>query len=259
MNSKWRYIEEDGSTASYGLAADEYLTRLLSTSPYSHILRLYTYRDYCALIGRHQDVGAELHLAYCKRMGIEINRRPTGGGAIIMGQGQLGIALATSIVEGYALRDSVAVFEYLSRGIIAALRHIGIVAEFWPKNDLLVRGSKIAGLASSAQEDAGLFHASLLVDMNQEVMLKVLKKPARGPRPITTVSEELGRRPGTHEIREVMMTGFKEAFNIELVTEPFSPEEFRKIKTLEEEKYRSWNWVYEEGYAYAGPPESRVP
>ncbi len=56
-------------------------------------MRLYTYRPHVALVGRFQNIEAELNLDECDRFGAEINRRPTGGGAIVMGDGQLGLAL----------------------------------------------------------------------------------------------------------------------------------------------------------------------
>ncbi|MBK6622609.1 MAG: lipoate--protein ligase family protein [Saprospirales bacterium] len=57
-------------------------------------LRLYTYRDHCALVGRFQNIHAELDLEACMNSGIDFGRRLTGGGAIIMGNEQLGICLA---------------------------------------------------------------------------------------------------------------------------------------------------------------------
>ena len=88
----WRLLREDGVSAGHGLAVDETLaSRVVQGAPPT--LRLYTYRPHSALIGRFQDAANEVHLAYCAAHGLEVNRRPTGGGAILMGPDQLGVAL----------------------------------------------------------------------------------------------------------------------------------------------------------------------
>ena len=92
MNT-WRYIENNRVTASAGLAADEVLATRVGTGTSLPTLRLYTYQP-CALVGRFQTIENELNLDYCVKNKIPVNRRPTGGGAIIMGENQLGVALA---------------------------------------------------------------------------------------------------------------------------------------------------------------------
>jgi len=89
----WRLITDDGVSASFGLAADDALTQRVGSNLSQPTLRLYTYQSYCALVGRFQNVENEIRVGYCRENGIAINRRPTGGGAIIMGADQLGVAL----------------------------------------------------------------------------------------------------------------------------------------------------------------------
>ena len=84
----WRYIEEDRVPASFGLAADEYLLGHAASDGRA-TLRLYTYRSHAALVGRFQNVEAEVRVDECRIVGAEINRRLTGGGAIVMGESQL--------------------------------------------------------------------------------------------------------------------------------------------------------------------------
>lgn len=245
MRYRWRYIEDDGSSASFGLAADEYITRKLPSSPYSCILRLYTYEGPYVMVGRHQDVESEVNLSYCREMGIEINRRPTGGGAIIMGKGQLGLAIASPLEEDVIspLLGSKAVFSPFTRGIIAALGLLGLMAWFRPENDIYVGDKKIAGLACCSLDGmpTGLYHASILSDMDTALMGRALKKSRGG---ITTVSAELGRPIGTSELRGYIKRGFEGFLHAELIPEPFSREEQEEIRKLEKRKYRSKAWIY---------------
>src|SRR6266545_7600244 len=89
----WRLITDDGVSASFGLAADEVLAQRVGAGTSIPTLRLYTYQSHCALIGRFQNVENEVRVQCCRANSIPINRRPTGGGAIIMGADQLGVAL----------------------------------------------------------------------------------------------------------------------------------------------------------------------
>ena len=84
----WRYLADDGVSAAFGLAADEVLARRQGTGASPPTLRLYTYASHCALVGRFQRVALEVRLPFCRAHGIAVNRRPTGGGAIIMGADQ---------------------------------------------------------------------------------------------------------------------------------------------------------------------------
>jgi lipoate-protein ligase A len=251
--NKWRYLEDDYCTASLGLATDEYLTRNLTASPYSHTLRLYTYGERCALVGKYQEVSSEINVGHCKAQGITINRRPTGGGAIIMGRGQLGVAIALPLSEDFSLLKLSIVLERYSRGILLGLGRLGIRAGFKPRNDVLVRNKKIAGLAFATIGEAGLFHASLLVDLDEEFMEGALRIPPSKKTSLTTATRELGREVSTEEIRQAVKEGYQEAFGFEPVSETLSHEEMRAIRSLEESRYRNPVWVLGQEGGHAEP------
>ena len=70
------------------------------------------------------------------------------------------------------------VFESLSRALVLALQKLGVQSYFQPKNDLEVAGKKIAGLSAAAEAGKSLlFHTSLLVDFDVELMLDIMNTP----------------------------------------------------------------------------------
>ena len=106
--SCWRLLGDDGAGAAAGLATDEALMfeHGRGAEPSCEAaLRLYTYRSHCALVGRFQSLEDEIDLDAAAALGIEVGRRPTGGGAIIMGEGQLGVAVATRAPPAPAPRE----------------------------------------------------------------------------------------------------------------------------------------------------------
>jgi len=250
----WRYIKNDNVTASSGLAADEVLVNCSGAGTSLPTLRLYTYQ-HCALVGRFQTIENELNLNYCIENKIPVNRRPTGGGAIIMGQDQLGVALVIpgKSDETYAhVRERMAQF---SQGIISGLATLGIEVEFRRKNDLEVNGKKIAGLGLHKTATNGLlFHASLLVDLDVPFMLNVLKTPFEkiSDKEISTVSErtttvrrEIETNLIINEVRTIILNGYRNAFQVDIQKGDFTKSELEEIHQLEKNKYCDNDWIFQ--------------
>lgn len=253
MNT-WRYIENNGVTASAGLAGDEALANRVGAGISQPTLRLYTYKP-CALVGRFQTIENELNLEYCAQNKIPVNRRPTGGGAIIMGENQLGVALAIpgKTDESYAsVRERMAQF---SQGIISGLNTLGIEVEFRRKNDLEVNGKKIAGLGLHKTATGGLlFHASLLVDLDVSYMLNVLRTPfekisdkeiATVAERTTTIQREYKKPLTLNYVRIIILNGYKNAFDANIELSDFSNEEMDEIRQLEKDKYMDSDWIFQ--------------
>lgn len=250
-----RLLSDDGVDAAAGLAVDEALMvgYAREVSPRPPTLRLYTYRSHCALVGRYQHLEAEVDLDACSRTGTQVSRRPTGGGAILMGADQLGVAYVTRASNARP-REFLARY---SRGIVAGLAELGIAASFGGKNDLEVAGRKIAGLGLYADGRGGLlFHASVLADLDVPFMLQVLQIPAaklggRGvaavSERVTTVARETGMRWSGAALRDVVTNGFAKALGLELVDADLSEGERRAVERLERERYRAPDWLHAQG------------
>ncbi len=250
----WRYIEEDGVSDSFGLAADEYLMRTAAVGG-PPTLRLYTYRSHATLVGQFQNVEAEVRVDECRRRGIAINRRPTGGGSVVMGEDQLGVALVASTHGIQYQKYQTAIFEACADGLLAGLRSLGIPAGFRPKNDIEVGGKKIAGLALCVDEHGSfLCHASLLVDFDVRLMLAVLNLPPEKiagravtsfEERLTTVRQELGSPVFTAEVREQVRSGFAEALAAQFEPKSWTEEERAAISALASRKYSTPEWVFQ--------------
>lgn len=251
MAEAWRFIADDGVTASFGLAADEWMA-CRPEGP--QCLRLYTYRSHCVLIGRHQRLDSEAHLENCAARGIAVNRRPTGGGTILMGPDQLGLALTVPAARRADFpRETRGLFLRLASGLLQALQDLGIGAELHRKNDLEVAGRKIAGLGIFAAPGGGLlFHASLVVDLDIPLMLHVLRTPfekladkavANVAERMTTVRRELRTPIAVEAVRRQVQQGYAKAFGVAWECAPFGPAEAAAIAALECEKYLTRQWV----------------
>lgn len=253
----WRHIEENEVSASYGLASDEYLmqSHTRETNSFPATLKLYTYRNYCALCGRFQDIQAEIDLEACKVHGFDYGRRLTGGGAIIMGDNQLGICLTanSSTFKWTHIRE---LYQQFSEPIINALEDFNIKASFRSKNDLEVDGKKIAGLGIHVSPEGGIqFHSSLLLDLDIPEMLKVLKIPVQKysdkkmvhsiEQRMTTVRREAQEMIGMNQLKHSIRQAYEKMFDASLSIESFTSEEQNQIKIVERDRYQSEEWLFQ--------------
>jgi lipoate-protein ligase A len=226
-------------------------------------LRLYNYRDHCALVGRYQNLAAELDLDACGRTGTGVGRRPTGGGAIIMGRDQLGVALVMPAPP----KPPRQLIRELSGGVVAGLARLGVPAEFGGKNDLLVNGRKVAGLGVYGDgAGAVLFHASVLAGLDIDFMLDVLNIPAGKlarhgasavAQRVTTVSRETGRTHTAESLRDTIAAGFTEALGIELAAGDLTAAESAEADRLVRDRYTDPEWLHPRAAAPDGTGTAR--
>ncbi|MGE5132410.1 MAG: biotin/lipoate A/B protein ligase family protein [Gemmatimonadota bacterium] len=261
MSAPWRLLTDDGASASGGLALDEALmARYARGGPdRPPTLRLYTYRSHCALIGRYQNLAAEVDLAACEGTGTQVSRRPTGGGAIIMGAGQLGVAYVARAPAGQRPRE---IIEELAAAVAAGLGDLGITAVFRGKNDLEAGGRKIAGLGLYVDQAGGmLFHASVLADLDIPFMLRVLRIPAakladKGAAAVaervTTVTRETGHPWFGATLRDVIAAGFARTFGAELEPGGLTSAERSLAATLATDRYGAQAWLADRSMAADG-------
>ena len=253
---KYRYIQENDTSASYGLAADEYLMNYHhNDAEFPATLRLYNYQNYAVLAGRFQDINAEINIEACEQNGFQYGRRLTGGGAILMGSEQLGICFATSskIFKWENIRE---LYHKFSIPVINALAKLGIDAEFRSKNDLEVNGKKIAGLGVHVDADGAIqFHTSLLLGLDINKMLEVLRIPIQKysdkrkissiEQRITTISRELDKNISKEKVIGIVKLCFAEEFGVDLIAKEFSLEEKQSINKLEQNRYLTEEWIYQ--------------
>lgn len=253
MNT-WRLITHDGVSASAGLAADEALTGRVGQGQSVASLRLYTYQD-CALVGRFQNIHNELRVERCQARGMPLNRRPTGGGAIVMGPDQLGVALVLPAAREESFARTREMMGEFAQGLIGGLARLGVQAAFRGKNDLEVDGRKLAGLGIFRHPRGGvLFHASLLVDLDVALMLDVLNTPfekithkeiATVTARTSTIRKEAGATISLEQARQAVAEGMAEAFGVALEPGDFDDDEQAAIAKLEADKYHQQSWIFQ--------------
>lgn len=255
MTPHWRlfkYMSRSVSTAE-GLAVDDTLPQSVAHHQSPPILHLYTFVP-SVIVGKYQDIEAALRLERCRVRGIEYNRRSTGGGTVIMGPEIVALGLGIN-VDYPGLRGGLGgVFGPLAHVLSKALGRLGIQSYFQPKNDLEVNGKKIAGLSAAYETGKSLlFHTSLLVDFDVQLMTDIMNTPLiklsdKGyncfSQRMTTVCQEVGEDVPVQRIVGSIEASFEEEFGVRFQEDEPDDWERAVIQSYVKERYTNQDWIF---------------
>jgi lipoate-protein ligase A len=160
-----KYIRLKTNNPYYNLAVEEYLFR----STDDDIFMLWQNAP-TVVVGKNQNVYAEVDVEHAKHHGALITRRITGGGAVYHDLGNVNYTFITSDKKAKSLD-----YEYFTRPIISALAMLGLKCEMSGRNDLLCEGRKFSGNAQHTANGRILHHGTLLFDTDLEDMSHVLR------------------------------------------------------------------------------------
>ncbi|MGQ9583611.1 MAG: lipoyl protein ligase domain-containing protein [Thermoplasmatota archaeon] len=257
----WRLLDTPPASAAENMALDECILRVRARGRAPNTLRFMQIRPHAVLVGYHQSVELEIREEYCRRRGIEINRRLTGGGSLYFDESQLGWEIFASRDTPGVPRRVEDMYRKMCEGTILGLRRLGVEARFRPKNDIEVRGRKISGTGGTFEGGAFLFQGTLLIDFDAGTMLRALRIPIEKlkdkevravKRRVTWLSEELGRAPPLSAVKRALARGFSEALRVDLIPGALTPHEKRLLKKALP-RFRSPRWIY----GVRRPPGSR--
>lgn len=127
--------------------------------------------DPTVIIGRNQDLEAEVNIAYCMEHDVKIVRRKSGGGCVYSDKGNIMISFISRRGEVSTVFD-----RYLS-ALSECLSSLGLDAERSGRNDILVDGRKVSGNAFHQLPDRSIVHGTLLYDTDLDALEKAIRPP----------------------------------------------------------------------------------
>ncbi len=131
--------------------------------------------DPVVVVGKFQEISKEVDLEFATENQIAVVKRSTGGGAVYQDLGNLNLSYIYSGDESL-LEQKVQTF---CQNIVRFLASIGVEAKWSGRNDLVVldeegKERKISGSAMKIIGNKLLFHMTLLISTNCEIMNRVL-------------------------------------------------------------------------------------
>ena len=178
------------------------------------------------VIGKNQNVQAEINMNYLKDNNIHIARRITGGGAVYHDLGNINYTFISSKNQKNEIN-----FEYYTAPIIESIKNLGIYAKLSGRNDLTVDDKKFSGSAQHAKCGRVLHHGTLLFNSNLNVLTNVLNvdeekiksKAIKSTRSrVINLKELLGDTFSAEEFINYISEFIKTSFNPEIISPPMN-------------------------------------
>lgn len=261
--SQWRLLDTGIRSADENIAYDHALLEARAEGLIPDTIRFLRFSPPAVLIGYHQVIDNEVRVSFCRRHGIDIQRRITGGGAIFFDQTQLGWEVIAGFQSIGFNRVTPGLFRIISEAVVAGLRKLGINACYRPRNDIEVNGRKISGTGGTEMGKAFLFQGTLLMDFDPQTMVRSLRIPVEKLKSheidsikdrVTWVYKELTARPATNAVKQALIKGFEEHLNIKLQPGSITSREKQKfeekIKLVKHKKWTHKIGVNPKDYSY---------
>jgi lipoyl(octanoyl) transferase len=228
----WRLLLTGANHGPFNMALDDWLLNRAAGGTGGPVLRFYTWEPACLSLGYLQKTDDGLP-ERCRRLGLDLARRPTGGLAVLHGSD-----LCYSIVAPLGcgplpagLREASLI---VNRGLQAGLYSLGIPAEISVTvgyaadatacfeaaslYEVTAGGRKLAGSAQLQKQGWLLMHGSLTLELNALTLAAALslskQQLGRIQEKADGVNRLAGRQMGVREVTAALCHGFCRELNI---------------------------------------------
>ncbi|MDI6775885.1 MAG: lipoate--protein ligase family protein [Syntrophales bacterium] len=267
----WRLLPFRQFSAFENMAIDEAIFRENRRREILPTLRFYGWLSPTVSIGYFQDICKEVDVKSCRRYGIDIVRRPTGGKAVFH-ESELTYAVVARGNYPFFSPDILGTYRVISGCIAEGLSRLGIKAEIADEGrtfqegllktfcfsspsryELLVEGRKICGSAQVRSHGVFLQHGSILINFDPFKTCAVMlphhhegkKQIEQLRRSVTSIHDHVSPPIDLTMLCEVLREGFEKVMGIQFIEQDLTPPE-KEIRTrLLRNKYLTNRWNME--------------
>lgn len=174
-------------TAAENLALDEALLEAAEQGELSdNVLRFWESPTYFVVLGRSSQPEVEVDMETCRRNGVEVYRRASGGGTVVSGPGCMAYAVVLGFETHPQLKSISHAHEFVLGRIAGALaQHVPGVTQAGTSDLVIDAGAgplkKFSGNALRLKRSHLLYHGTILYDFDLERAERFLATPTRTP------------------------------------------------------------------------------
>lgn len=172
------HVERLGAARS---AAGESGDAQPNSDPPAEFLRLWESPTRAVVLGRSSPLDGEVDVAECRRRGVEVLRRTSGGAAVVLGPGCLMYSVVLSYHRRPELRAVDLAHRYVLGRVAAAVRALVPNVAQRGTSDLAWGDQKFSGNSLRCRREAMLYHGTLLYDFPLDLIADVLRTAPRQP------------------------------------------------------------------------------
>jgi len=233
-----RLIDTDLADPYYVTALDEAIAIARAEGKAPDTIHFYRRNPPGISVGHFRKVAEDVNLEECKKAGVKVVRRASGGGTIFTDKGCLIYSIARK--DRGAPEQPKETFRKVCGAIVDALARFGIAAEYKPPNDVLLDGAKISGSAQVRKGSTTLIHGTVILDTDVALMRLVLKNA----KDVTTVRGKRGFVPEAWKLKRALAEEFAGIFGEDVEQGAPTEYELALARKLVAEKYGNDEWNF---------------
>ncbi|MBK6281271.1 MAG: lipoate--protein ligase [Draconibacterium sp.] len=249
-----RCISLKNTDPFFCLAAEEYLLKNFDDD----IFMLWQSEN-TVVVGKHQNLLAEINYRFVRENHIKVARRISGGGTVFHDAGNVNFSFIKNVKSPAEIS-----FKQFTAPVVETLGKLGITATTSGRNDLLINGLKISGNAEHVYKNRVLHHGTLLFNSDLENLGQAIKvvpgkyesKAVQSNRsPVANISQFLKTKMSTAEFIQFMLNVQLEKTENSIYE--LTKTDIQKIEKLRSEKFITWewNWGYSPKYSFKNEVE----
>jgi lipoyl(octanoyl) transferase len=267
----WRLVVTEPADGPTNMAIDEAMWRGRRAGTSPPTLRFFAWAPPTVSLGYGQPLDRHVDVAACRRLGIGVVRRPTGGSAIYHDgpERELTYSVAATADDLGVSADLLDTYRWIGRALVRGLNALGAGAEMVPTGRGLARdpafcfartgayeievgGLKLVGSAQRRQGTSFLQHGAVLLGVD-EPTLRALFPTTRAPlSTLTTLEAVTGRRPRFEEVADALREAFEVEHGLALAPGGLTDVETAELDRLVRERYGLDTFVSAPAYPAAG-------
>jgi lipoate-protein ligase A len=264
MTTEWRLLQDGPGDGAWNMAVDEAIARAVGDGLAPATLRFYAWSAPTVSLGYLQRAPGGVDLAACRRRGIGLVRRITGGRAVLHAD-ELTYSVAAPLRGPWRTLSVAEAFARIASGLITGLKHLGLTAGLGESPALtgdgclgdacfllrrmpaiLVDGRKLIGSAQRRWDRSLLQQGSILLDFDPRLHQRIFTAwpradPAAG---VTSLRGLLGRLPALNELVSALCEGWREALGVVCVAGNLLPAERKAAEDGARERYANDAWTF---------------
>src|SRR5262245_13851172 len=245
------------------MAIDEalWLGRRADASPAT--VRFFAWAPPTVSLGYGQPLDEHVDVLACRRLGVGIVRRPTGGSAIYHDGPEreltYSVVAAADDIGGGA-RDLLHSYRWIGHALAAGLRALGAPVSMigvargdapmpafcfarTGSCEIELGGRKLVGSAQRRYGRTFLQHGSILLGVDAAQLRAIFPTTADPLATLTTLEAALGYRPKFDDVALALAGAFEAEHRITLRPDGLSADEVARVERLVREKYATDDWL----------------
>lgn len=258
----WRLLVTEAADGPTNMAVDEVLWRGRQAGAAPPTLRFFGWDPPTVSLGYGQPLDGAVDVEACRRLGVGLVRRQTGGSAIYHDgpERELTYSVVADAEDLGGVADLLATYNWIAVALLRGLRALGAPAEIVavPESDgpapafcfartgryeIEVDGRKLVGSAQRRQGACFLQHGAVLLGVDAPRLRALFPTTPDPLGTMTTLEAALGRRPAFDDVAEALARAFEEEHGLALKPGGLTGDEVARVEALVRDKYATEAWL----------------